>query len=133
MQTSQVFTQWVAYYYMFYLHAVAKGDTVECRVSKQNLIHHLPPVLILQMKRFNIGFYNVTKDGRHVSFPLVLDMAPYCTSDCIQVSRTVGCMCVRVCVRACVCVCVCVRACVHERETDRQRLCITNVILYCIA
>ncbi|XP_065906580.1 ubiquitin carboxyl-terminal hydrolase 16-like isoform X2 [Dysidea avara] len=62
----------------------AKGDTVECRVSKQNLIHHLPPVLILQMKRFNIGFYNVTKDGRHVSFPLVLDMAPYCTSDCIQ-------------------------------------------------
>ncbi|XP_065906575.1 ubiquitin carboxyl-terminal hydrolase 16-like isoform X3 [Dysidea avara] len=62
----------------------AKGDTVECRVSKQNLIHHLPPVLILQMKRFNIGFYNVTKDGRHVSFPLVLDMGPYCTSDCIQ-------------------------------------------------
>ena len=38
------------------------------------------------MKRFSIGYYNVTKDGRHISFPLILNMAPYCTSDCIQVN-----------------------------------------------
>ena len=56
-----------------------------CQVSKQIMIHHLPPVLILHMKRFDIGFDEVTKDDRHVSFPEILDMAPYCTTKCLEV------------------------------------------------
>ena len=56
-----------------------------CRVSKQILIHKLPPVLILQMKRFSINNHDVTKDDRFVYFPHVLDMAPYCTTQCFEV------------------------------------------------
>ena len=37
------------------------------------------------MKRFTIGSHNVTKDNQHVSFPRVLDMAPYCTAECLEV------------------------------------------------
>ena len=58
------------------------GDEIAlCRVSKQLSIHQLPPVLILHIKRFDLGGYSVTKDKRSVSFPEVLDMAPYCTTD----------------------------------------------------
>ena len=56
-----------------------------CRVSKQLMIHQLPPVLILHIKRFEIGHYRVTKDSRHVSFPEILDLAPYSTMDCVKV------------------------------------------------
>ena len=56
-----------------------------CRVSKQLMIHQLPPVLILHIKRFEIGHYRVTKDSRYVSFPEVLNLAPYCTVDCLKV------------------------------------------------
>ena len=61
------------------------SEVTLCRVSKYILIHNLPPILILQMKRFNIGSHNVTKDNRFVHFPHVLDMAPYCTSQCFEV------------------------------------------------
>ena len=33
-----------------------------CLVSKQIMIHQLPPILILRIKRFEIGFEDVTKD-----------------------------------------------------------------------
>ena len=49
--------------------------------AKQLSIHQLPPVLILHIKRFELGGYSVTKDQWSVSFPEVLDMAPYCTID----------------------------------------------------
>ncbi|XP_065908211.1 ubiquitin carboxyl-terminal hydrolase 16-like isoform X3 [Dysidea avara] len=52
-----------------------------CQVSKQLSIHKLPPVLILHIKRFDLGGIFVTKDNRYVSFSEVLDMAPYCTVD----------------------------------------------------
>ena len=55
------------------------------RVSKLFLINHLSPVMILQLKRFSIGSYSVVKDNDDVSIPLVLNMAPYCTSGCIRV------------------------------------------------
>jgi len=55
-------------------------------VSKQFLIHRLPPVLILRMKRFkNIG-ETFTKDNQHISFPLILNMAPFCTRECVKVT-----------------------------------------------
>ena len=37
------------------------------------------------MKRFSIGSHSVTKDDQHVDFPRVLDMAPYCTKECVEV------------------------------------------------
>ena len=73
--------------FVLYFHVVTSMDDEPalCRVSKQLMIHQLPPILILHMKRFEIGFYEVTKDDRHVSFPEILDMAPYCTSICLEV------------------------------------------------
>ena len=72
------------YAYM-YIHTATLSEAKLCRVSKQILIHKLPPVLILQMKRFSIGIHDVTKDNRFVYFPHVLDMAPYCTTQCFEV------------------------------------------------
>ena len=63
----------------------SQSEAKLCRVSKQILIHKLPPVLILQMKRFSIGNNDVTKDNRFVYFPHMLDMAPYCTTQCFEV------------------------------------------------
>ena len=62
------------------------NEPVLCQVSKQIMIHQLPPVLILHMKRFEIGYYEVTKDCQHISFPEILDMAPYCTTKCLEVT-----------------------------------------------
>ena len=70
----------------FYFHTATDFDDqpVLCLVSKQIMIHQIPPVLILHMKRFEIGD-KVTKDDRHISFPEILDMAPYCTAKCLEV------------------------------------------------
>ena len=48
------------------------------------MIHQLPPVLILHMKRFEISF-GVTKNSQYISFPEILNMAPYCTAKCLEV------------------------------------------------
>ena len=71
--------------YCLYTVTSMDDEPALCRVSKQLMIHQLPPVLILHMKRFEIGFDEVTKDDRHVFFPEILDMAPYCTSICLEV------------------------------------------------
>ena len=74
-----------AYIYFIY-HLGNKSEITELqRVSRLILIHDLSPVLILQLKRFSIGSFSVVKDGEYVSFPLVLNMTPYCTSECFQV------------------------------------------------
>ena len=64
-------------------------EITERRVSKQMLIHQLPPVLILHMKRFSIG-RTVTKDNQHVSFSPVLNMVPFCTTECVQVRHVIS-------------------------------------------
>ena len=61
------------------------SDQVLSLVCKQLLIHNLPQVLILHMKRFTVGSYAVTKNKAHVSFPPVLDMAPYSSNACLEV------------------------------------------------
>ena len=66
-------------------HTVPNDEPILSQVSKQLMIHQLPPILILHMKRFDIGFDVMTKDDRHISFPEILDMAPYCTFECIKV------------------------------------------------
>ena len=79
---------YVITYVCILFHAVKSFDNTPplCQVSKQIMIHQLPPVLILHMKRFEINHNEVFKDNRHISFSEVLDMAPYCTSKCVEVS-----------------------------------------------
>ena len=62
---------------------------IECLVSKQLLIHKLPPILILHMKRFHLGV-RVTKNNNHITFPDMLNVAQYCSSN-ISVSSHVQC------------------------------------------
>ena len=45
----------------------------------------LQKLLILHIKRFEIGNVAVTKNNEFLSFALLLDMAPYCTNGCLQV------------------------------------------------
>uniref|UniRef100_A0A8C4YZ45 Ubiquitin carboxyl-terminal hydrolase n=1 Tax=Gadus morhua TaxID=8049 RepID=A0A8C4YZ45_GADMO len=52
---------------------------------KQMLISTPPPVLTLHLKRFQQVGYSVCKVNRHVQFPQVLDLAPYCTATCKNV------------------------------------------------
>jgi len=57
------------------------GKPVHTNATKQLLISSPPAVLILHLKRFQVGprclFRKLTK---HVTFPLVLDIAPFCAS-----------------------------------------------------
>ncbi|CAJ1065119.1 ubiquitin carboxyl-terminal hydrolase 16 isoform X1 [Xyrichtys novacula] len=45
---------------------------------KQMLISSPPPVLTLHLKRFQQNGYSICKVNRHVQFPLILDLAPFC-------------------------------------------------------
>ncbi|KAK9521153.1 hypothetical protein VZT92_020983 [Zoarces viviparus] len=45
---------------------------------KQMLISSPPPVLTLHLKRFQQNGYSISKVNRHVHFPLILDLAPFC-------------------------------------------------------
>lgn len=49
---------------------------------KQMLISSPPPVLTLHLKRFQQVGYSVCKVNRHVQFPQVLDLAPFCSTNC---------------------------------------------------
>lgn len=57
------------------------GKTINTNATKQFLISSPPAVLILHLKRFQVGprcmFRKMTK---HVSFPFILDLAPFCAS-----------------------------------------------------
>ncbi|XP_034403973.1 ubiquitin carboxyl-terminal hydrolase 16 [Cyclopterus lumpus] len=49
---------------------------------KQMLISSPPPVLTLHLKRFQQNGYSICKVNRHVHFPLILDLAPFCAVQC---------------------------------------------------
>ncbi|XP_068570598.1 ubiquitin carboxyl-terminal hydrolase 16 [Cebidichthys violaceus] len=49
---------------------------------KQMLISSPPPVLTLHLKRFQQNGYSICKVNRHVHFPLILDLAPFCAFKC---------------------------------------------------
>ncbi|XP_011606953.2 ubiquitin carboxyl-terminal hydrolase 16 isoform X1 [Takifugu rubripes] len=53
---------------------------------KQMLISSLPPVLTLHLKRFQQNGYSICKVNRHVQFPLILDLAPFCGVKCKNVA-----------------------------------------------
>lgn len=44
--------------------------------TKQYLISRVPAVLILHLKRFQVQKFSFRKVGKHVSFPMLLDLGP---------------------------------------------------------
>uniref|UniRef100_A0A8C6RS08 ubiquitinyl hydrolase 1 n=1 Tax=Nannospalax galili TaxID=1026970 RepID=A0A8C6RS08_NANGA len=61
-----------------------KGERkhVYTNAKKQMLISLAPPVLTLHLKRFQQAGFNLRKINRHIKFPEILDLAPFCTLKC---------------------------------------------------
>lgn len=57
------------------------GKTIYTTATKQFFISSPPAVLILHLKRFQVGpRFMFRKLSKHVTFPFVLDLAPFCAS-----------------------------------------------------
>ncbi|XP_050425471.1 ubiquitin carboxyl-terminal hydrolase 16 isoform X2 [Adelges cooleyi] len=56
--------------------------TIYRQSTKQMLISSPPAILILHLKRFQMCYSTTKKLARDVSFPWVLDIAPYCSVKC---------------------------------------------------
>ncbi|NXK21101.1 UBP45 hydrolase, partial [Arenaria interpres] len=63
-----------------------KMDGVYTNARKQLLISSVPAVLILHLKRFHQAGLSLRKVNRHVDFPLILDLAPFCSASCKNVT-----------------------------------------------
>lgn len=59
-----------------------KVEKVYTSARKQMLISSLPPVITLHLKRFHQAGMNLRKVNRHVDFPLILDLSPFCSASC---------------------------------------------------
>ncbi|XP_054053259.1 ubiquitin carboxyl-terminal hydrolase 45 isoform X3 [Rissa tridactyla] len=62
-----------------------KMDGVYTNARKQLLISSVPAILILHLKRFHQAGLSLRKVNRHVDFPLILDLAPFCSASCKNV------------------------------------------------
>ncbi|XP_004713153.1 ubiquitin carboxyl-terminal hydrolase 16 isoform X2 [Echinops telfairi] len=60
---------------------------VYTNAKKQMLISLAPPVLTLHLKRFQQAGFNLRKVNRHIKFPEILDLAPFCTLKCKNVAE----------------------------------------------
>lgn len=60
-------------------------NKVYSKAIKQYLICDLPKVLTIHLKRFQQHGFRLEKSNKHVSFPLVLNMAPYTSKMCINI------------------------------------------------
>ncbi|XP_026703246.1 ubiquitin carboxyl-terminal hydrolase 16 isoform X1 [Athene cunicularia] len=60
---------------------------VYTNAKKQMLISLAPPVLTLHLKRFQQAGFNLRKVNRHIKFPEVIDLAPFCTAKCKNVTE----------------------------------------------
>uniref|UniRef100_A0A4W6E3T5 Ubiquitin carboxyl-terminal hydrolase n=1 Tax=Lates calcarifer TaxID=8187 RepID=A0A4W6E3T5_LATCA len=63
-------------------HNYKKVEKIYTSARKQMLISSLPPVITLHLKRFHQAGMNLRKVNRHVDFPLILDLAPFCSASC---------------------------------------------------
>ncbi|NXU59663.1 UBP45 hydrolase, partial [Turnix velox] len=63
-----------------------KMDGVYTNARKQLLISSVPAILILHLKRFHQAGLSLRKVNRHVDFPLILDLAPFCSASCKNVT-----------------------------------------------
>ena len=68
------------FYYLAQSRSSLDG-LASCPVSKLLLLHELPKILVLHLKRFKLGA-TVTKNNCHIDFPFELDVAPYCSDNC---------------------------------------------------
>lgn len=59
-----------------------KEEVVFSDAKKQFLIESLPFILTLNLKRFVQHGRRLQKNSRHISFPTLLDVAPFCTYSC---------------------------------------------------
>ncbi|XP_004468717.1 ubiquitin carboxyl-terminal hydrolase 16 isoform X2 [Dasypus novemcinctus] len=66
-----------------------KGERkhVYTNAKKQMLISVAPPVLTLHLKRFQQAGFNLRKVNKHIKFPEILDLAPFCTLKCKNVAE----------------------------------------------
>ncbi|KAG9463410.1 hypothetical protein GDO78_021806, partial [Eleutherodactylus coqui] len=62
----------------------SKGDKrfVYTDAKKQMLVSAPPPILTLHLKRFQQNGFNLHKLNKHIKFPEVIDLAPFCTVNC---------------------------------------------------
>ncbi|XP_042644172.1 ubiquitin carboxyl-terminal hydrolase 16 isoform X4 [Tyto alba] len=60
---------------------------VYTNAKKQMLISLAPPILTLHLKRFQQAGFNLRKVNRHIKFPEVIDLAPFCTAKCKNVAE----------------------------------------------
>ncbi|NXG15464.1 UBP45 hydrolase, partial [Grallaria varia] len=63
-----------------------KLEGVYTNARKQLLISSVPAILILHLKRFHQAGLSLRKVNRHVDFPLILDLAPFCAASCKNVT-----------------------------------------------
>ncbi|XP_054425730.1 ubiquitin carboxyl-terminal hydrolase 45 [Pteronotus mesoamericanus] len=66
--------------------AEKKAEGIYTNARKQLLISAVPVILILHLKRFHQAGLSLRKVNRHVDFPLTLDLAPFCSATCKNVS-----------------------------------------------
>ncbi|XP_059556851.1 ubiquitin carboxyl-terminal hydrolase 45 isoform X4 [Myotis daubentonii] len=66
--------------------AEKKAEGIYTNARKQLLISAVPVILILHLKRFHQAGSSLRKVNRHVDFPLILDLAPFCSATCKNVS-----------------------------------------------
>ncbi|KAL9865619.1 ubiquitin carboxyl-terminal hydrolase 16 isoform 6-T12 [Geothlypis trichas] len=60
---------------------------VYTNAKKQMLISLAPPILTLHLKRFQQAGFNLQKVNKHIKFPEVIDLAPFCTAKCKNVAE----------------------------------------------
>uniref|UniRef100_A0A8C3YM45 Ubiquitin carboxyl-terminal hydrolase n=1 Tax=Catagonus wagneri TaxID=51154 RepID=A0A8C3YM45_9CETA len=65
--------------------AEKQAEGVYTNARKQLLISAVPAILILHLKRFHQAGLSLRKVNRHVDFPLLLDLAPFCSATCKNV------------------------------------------------
>ncbi|XP_073531855.1 ubiquitin carboxyl-terminal hydrolase 45 [Phyllobates terribilis] len=64
-----------------------RQDSVYTNARKQFLISAVPANLILHLKRFCQNGLTLRKINRHVDFPFILDLAPFCSVTCKNISE----------------------------------------------
>ncbi|XP_042313062.1 ubiquitin carboxyl-terminal hydrolase 16 [Sceloporus undulatus] len=60
---------------------------VYTNAKKQMLISLAPPILTLHLKRFQQAGYNLQKVNKHITFPEIIDLAPFCSVKCKNVAE----------------------------------------------
>ncbi|XP_039574011.1 ubiquitin carboxyl-terminal hydrolase 16 isoform X4 [Passer montanus] len=66
---------------------ISEKENVYTNAKKQMLISLAPPILTLHLKRFQQAGFNLQKVNKHIKFPEVIDLAPFCTAKCKNVAE----------------------------------------------